>query len=87
MKKQTEQFGHGSSVIERIKIYEKTWEQRCYKNGIPEEIPGKLEKTLRVPSYKAVALAILKNDLYFYSLGLPQRESQVLNAVLKEYKK
>jgi predicted phosphoadenosine phosphosulfate sulfurtransferase len=87
MKKQAKQFGHGNSVIERVNVYCKTWEGRCYHEGIPEEVPDKLAKTLRVPSYKAIAMAILKNDLNFYSLGLPQRESEILTAVVKEYKK
>jgi predicted phosphoadenosine phosphosulfate sulfurtransferase len=84
MKKQSEQLSGGKTIIDRVRIYEKIWESRCYKDGIPEEIPAKLSKTLRVPSYKALALAILKNDFQFYSIGFPQRESEILNAIIKD---
>ena len=47
----------------------KVWEERCYKDGIPDEIPKRLSDSMRVPSYKAIAMAILQNDLALYSLG------------------
>ena len=45
------------------------WESRCYSDGIPDEVEEGLSKSMRVPSYKAIAEAILKNDLLLYSLG------------------
>ena len=46
-----------------IEKYIKTWEQRCYFNGIPDEVPIRLDQLNKAPSYKRIALAILKNDL------------------------
>lgn len=53
----------------------KKWEQRCYFDGIPDKAPVKLERTLRVPSYRMIALAILKNDLQLKTLGFSGKES------------
>lgn len=36
------------------------WEQRCYHNGLPDEIPQEI--FYRAPSYRLIAHAILKND-------------------------
>ncbi len=52
-----------------------TWTERCYSDGIPDEIPEQLSKSLRVPSYKTIAMAILRNDLNFHSLGFDQKQS------------
>ena len=49
--------------------YVKVWKERCYENDIPDEIPDGLMKSMRVPSYKAIAMAILQNDLALHSLG------------------
>ncbi len=51
------------------------WEKRCYFNGIPDDILPKLIDSGRVPSYKAIALAILKNDNQLLSLGFIQKNS------------
>lgn len=56
---------------------------RCYSDGIPDEVPAKLMKTMRAPSCKAIAIAILRNDMRFYSLGFKQRDSVILDAVIK----
>ena len=54
----------------KINQYIKTWEQRCYSNGIPDEAPERLEALNKVPSYRKIALAILKNDYSLKSLGM-----------------
>lgn len=46
-----------------IEKYIKTWEQRCYFNGIPDEVPIRIDQLNKAPSYKRIALSILKNDL------------------------
>lgn len=50
------------------------WERRCYQDGIPDELPHKLMQSLRAPSYKAIAMSILKNDLSLYSIGFDKPE-------------
>jgi len=59
------------------------WETRCYESGIPENVPDNIMKSNRAPSYKSIALAILRNDHNLYGLGFAQRESEVLSAVLQ----
>ena len=63
-----------------------TWESRCYFDGIPEEVPAGVSKSLRAPSYKAIALAILNNDMSLRSLGFTGKHSDWYQ-VLKEEKK
>lgn len=60
--------------------YVKTWEDRCYSNGIPDEVPAKVQKSKRAPSYKAIALCILKNDHLLIGLGFSEKESDLWKA-------
>lgn len=46
---------------EQIFNYIREWEGRCYSGGIPDEAP--IEINDKVPSYKKIALCILRNDL------------------------
>ena len=41
--------------------YIRTWESRCYKDGLPDDAP--VEIFDKVPSYKTIAKAIMKNDV------------------------
>jgi predicted phosphoadenosine phosphosulfate sulfurtransferase len=70
-----------------VKSYEEVWESRCYPDGIPDEVPDGLMKSMRVPSYKAIAMAILQNDLYLYSLGFQPHVSHWYRVVKKEKEK
>lgn len=70
------------SVTQKVKGYIRTWESRCYSDsGIPDEIPPSIEKTLRVPSYKAIAKAILKNDHQLLTLGFTRKETDLSKAL------
>jgi predicted phosphoadenosine phosphosulfate sulfurtransferase len=60
--------------MQRVRVYCQTWEKRCYVDGIPDEAPSSLEKINRVPSYKSIAIAILKNDLMLRGLGFGEEE-------------
>jgi predicted phosphoadenosine phosphosulfate sulfurtransferase len=40
--------------------YVRMWESRCYPDGIPDEPPPELFH--KIPSYKLIAFAILRND-------------------------
>lgn len=62
----------GKSITQRVESYIRTWERRCYGDGIPDEVPRKLMAVMRAPSYKAIAIAILHNDVNLYGLGLDQ---------------
>ena len=67
--KLTEQFTPGKCATQRVNEYIRTWKSRCYQSGIPDEVPPKITSAGRAPSWKAVAIALLKNDLHLYSLG------------------
>lgn len=69
MVKQAAPFKRGKTPTDRVAEYVKTWKDRCYCEDIPDEVPRKVEASGRAPSYRAIAIAILKNDLTFKSLG------------------
>jgi len=84
--KRTEPFVIGNTLTQKVREYTKTWERRCYFDGIPDEVPKKLHDAGKAPSYKAIAIAILKNDLNLYSLGFGKRQSTMLNQIIEDVK-
>ena len=48
----------------RIEQYVSEWRLRGYSMDIPDEVPAALMAEDLAPSYKAIAIAILKNDHY-----------------------
>jgi len=61
-----------------------TWKNRCYYDDIPDEIPKKLAASNRAPSYKAIAICILRSDLLLNGLGFQPKEN---NALYRQIKK
>jgi predicted phosphoadenosine phosphosulfate sulfurtransferase len=59
----------------KIKEYISVWEQRCYFDGIPDEAPIELESRNKVPSYRKICMAILKNDYHLKTLGFTPTKS------------
>lgn len=59
----------------KIKDYIKTWESRCYFDGIPDEAPIELERLDKVPSYRKICIAIMKNDKQLKTLGQESKKS------------
>lgn len=59
-----------------IESYIKTWESRCYKKGLPDEAPTRLNQLNKVPNYKKICLAILNNDHTLKSLGFQKKKSK-----------
>lgn len=62
--------------MKAIERYVKTWQERGYEQDIPDDVPTSLMRLGLAPSYKAVALAILQNDLHFVSLGMTAPQSR-----------
>ena len=58
---------------EKIFKYIEQWRKRGYESAIPDEVPYELEKRNLAPSYKAICVAIMKNDFQLEYLGF-QRE-------------
>jgi predicted phosphoadenosine phosphosulfate sulfurtransferase len=54
----------------KIERYISTWEKRCYKEGIPDEVPVRIEQLHKAPSYKALVRAIFRNDSTLKGLGI-----------------
>lgn len=77
---QIERSGIGKKTIARVNQYIKIWEKRCYKDGIPENVPYRLMKAKKAPSYKAIALCILNNDFMLKNLGFSESESLIADS-------
>lgn len=56
-----------------------TWEKRCYGNGIPDEADFNLERLNKVPSYRSICRALLKNDVALKALGFSRPKSRTYN--------
>jgi predicted phosphoadenosine phosphosulfate sulfurtransferase len=67
--------------MEKIEAYVETWETRCYSDGIPDEIPESLSKALRAPSYKSIALCLLRNDRQLKGLGFHVADTELVQAL------
>jgi predicted phosphoadenosine phosphosulfate sulfurtransferase len=64
-----------------VRDFISTWEKRCYPNGLSDFAPRCLEKMCGVPSYRVIALAILKNDVTMKSLGFTPPPSRVYSQI------
>lgn len=53
----------------KIRKYIQAWNRQGYSDDIPDEVPDVLMNYFLAPSYRAIAIAILKNDNSFQSLG------------------
>lgn len=68
---------------ELIQVYISKWSSRGYPEDIPDSVPDELMRLNLAPSYKAIAMAILKNDTNFHSLGSPIKKSIYYNVLKK----
>lgn len=53
-----------------------TWKARGYSDDIPDEVPAVLMAEGLAPSYKAIAIALLRNEPALESLGFSAPRSQ-----------
>lgn len=67
----------------KIKKYIQEWEMVCYSNGIPDQAPVRLEELNKVPSYRKIAIAILKNDYSLKTLGFYPEYSKFYDELKK----
>lgn len=63
-----------NSIHKKIREYEKTWIERCYTEGIPDEAPNSIKD--KVPNWKSIAMCILNNDLNLTKLGFEAPNSK-----------
>lgn len=59
----------------KIQTYLNQWFKRGYGTDIPDEVPDMLRSENLAPSYKAIAMAILRHDHGLQSLGFAAEES------------
>lgn len=63
--------------------YIKKWKKRGYPKDIPDEVPEILNRLNLAPSYKAISLAILNNDVSLKSLGEQEKKSKIYSVLKK----
>jgi predicted phosphoadenosine phosphosulfate sulfurtransferase len=63
----------------RIRQWVAAWEAKGYHDGLPDEAPMTLESSGRVPSYRMICQAILKNDEALLSLGFGREPCRIYN--------
>ena len=68
-----EQFDGGRTTQENVRRYLRIWSGRDYRDGIPDEVPAELMRENLAPSWKAIACALLKNDMLLTSLGFTKK--------------
>ena len=62
---------------QKIVNYIRTWEHRCYSEGIPDEVPERIDLLNKAPSYKTICKAILKNDFSLELLGFTKKHTAI----------
>lgn len=58
----------------KIVLFVRWWEMRGYPNGIPDECDPKDEATKKVPSWRRVCKALLRNDYWCKGLSFSQHK-------------
>lgn len=58
----------------KIRNYINDWEIKCYANGIPNEVPLRIDQLNKAPSYKSIVRAIMKNDTTLKTLGFSPKK-------------
>ncbi len=57
------------------------WERKCYTDGIPDEVENEISHIC--PSYKKIAICLLKNDYNLTDLGYSQPYSKWYDTLKK----
>jgi len=68
----------------KVKEYIKKWTTTVYLNDLPDEAPRRLEELNKVPSYRQICIAILKNDKHLKTLGQSQPVSKVYSQLKRK---
>lgn len=67
----------------KIDVHRKWWMDRGYEDGIPDEADQTLESKRKVPSWRRICKAILRNDYWCKTLGFSQHRSGTYDRYLK----
>ncbi|AID58926.1 hypothetical protein PBI_GAIA_107 [Mycobacterium phage Gaia] len=63
------------------------WQDRCYGDNIPDELPDGLLWSGRAPSWKAIAICLLRNDFRLHKLGYTTEPGDWARAALEMAKR
>lgn len=66
----------------KITLFRKWWMDRGYPDGIPDEVDYSLEAARKVPSWRRVVKALLRNDYWCKGLGFSQQKSDAYHKYL-----
>ena len=67
----------------KIDVFRKWWMERGYPEGIPDEADLTLENKRKVPSWRRICKALLRNDYWCKTLGFSQHRSGSYGRYLK----
>lgn len=67
----------------KIVKYVASWERRGYPLGIPDAAPAELEDSNKVPSYRMICRAIMRNDVSLSTLGFSRPKTPEYMALKK----
>jgi hypothetical protein len=73
-----------AEIRRKIAQYVRVWERRGYPAGIPDEAPARLEQLGKVPSYRLICIALMKNDKNLLYLGFSRPECQLYNELKRQ---
>jgi predicted phosphoadenosine phosphosulfate sulfurtransferase len=65
----------------KIGQYIRKWKAQGYPDDIPDEVPQVLANQNLAPSYKAICIALLRNDHNLESLGFSPKKSHWYSAI------
>ena len=65
------------SIRKKVGSYVSKWASRGYPDGIPDEAPAKLEDLGKIPSYRMICKALLKNETNLESLGFARQQCEL----------
>lgn len=68
----------------KIAAYVRKWKRQGYLIGIPDTVPDGLMDDNLAPSYRQVAIAILKNDHGMVGLGFSAKRSEWYSVLKRE---
>lgn len=72
------------TLARRLRAWVAQWERQGYANGIPDEAPANLEAMGKVPSYRRVCIAIMRNDVSMLSLGHSRPSCAIYTALKRD---
>lgn len=67
----------------KIAVFLHWWQERGYPNGIPDEANSQDEADKRVPSWRRICKALLRNDYWCKGLSFTQHKSEAYSKYLK----